>query len=273
MDERRSNVNLINERNKINFIPKSTKNFFFIHATSTDKLFNVKKAKGFSLLDNKVTSNTTKKFFFKTNKILNKLYYFKKTKFFYMLDKKPFKNLLKLNSVNIFSQTYSNFEETNRNIKNNYSIKSPVSLVKLNKKNLNNLFLIKFRYSDQNSIYNHKVSAASSYLCFKQKRYKRRNVITPININYKNYHKNKVNFCGSINLKNNYNIQSSSHKNISEKCVDLTRYHRLIRKSRARNDKMNVFTSKRLLRVKKTLVLPTHINITAITNSYDVVHS
>jgi len=29
MDERRSNVNLINERNKINFIPKSTKNFFF----------------------------------------------------------------------------------------------------------------------------------------------------------------------------------------------------------------------------------------------------
>ena len=60
MDERRSNVNLINERNKINFIPKSTKNFFFIHATSTDKLFNVKKAKGFSLLDHKVTSNTTK---------------------------------------------------------------------------------------------------------------------------------------------------------------------------------------------------------------------
>jgi heme/copper-type cytochrome/quinol oxidase subunit 2 len=28
-----------------------------------------------------------------------------------------------------------------------------------------------------------------------------------------------------------------------------------------------------LLRVKRTLVVPTHINITAITNSYDVVHS
>ena len=238
VDERRSNLNLITEKNKINLVP-----------------------------------NTPKNIFLKYKEVKNNIYYYKKIKFFNMLDKKPFKKLLKLNTLNIFSQVYSNFEETNRNIKNSYNIKLPISLVKLNKKNLNNLFLIKFRYKDNNSIYDPKVSAASSYLCFKQKRYKRRNVITPISINYKNYYKNKVNFCGSINLKNNYNIQSTSYKNISEKCVDLTRYHRLIRKSRVRNDKMNVFTSKRLLRVKKTLVLPTHINITAITNSYDVVHS
>jgi len=47
----------------------------------------------------------------------------------------------------------------------------------------------------------------------------------------------------------------------------------MLRKNRFRNEKLNVVVSKRLLRVKKTLVLPTHVNIAAITNSYDVVHS
>jgi hypothetical protein len=31
--------------------------------------------------------------------------------------------------------------------------------------------------------------------------------------------------------------------------------------------------SKRLLRTKKILVLPAHVNLTLITNSYDVTHS
>lgn len=49
--------------------------------------------------------------------------------------------------------------------------------------------------------------------------------------------------------------------------------HKLVRKSKSRNDNMVITVSKRLLRVKRTLVIPTHVNITAITNSYDVVHS
>lgn len=36
---------------------------------------------------------------------------------------------------------------------------------------------------------------------------------------------------------------------------------------------MPVSLSRRLLRTKKTLVIPAHVNLTVITNSYDVVHS
>ena len=45
------------------------------------------------------------------------------------------------------------------------------------------------------------------------------------------------------------------------------------KKTKKRNELFSVVTSRRLLRTKHTLVLPAHVNITAITNSYDVVHS
>jgi heme/copper-type cytochrome/quinol oxidase subunit 2 len=70
---------------------------------------------------------------------------------------------------------------------------------------------------------------------------------------------------GNFYLKNQYSIESDLKKP--------TTTYRMFKKNRFRNEKLNVVVSKRLLRVKKTLVLPTHVNITAITNSYDVVHS
>ena len=36
---------------------------------------------------------------------------------------------------------------------------------------------------------------------------------------------------------------------------------------------MPVPLARRLLRTRRTLVLPTHVNIALITNSYDVVHA
>jgi len=101
-----------------------------------------------------------------------------------------------------------------------------------------------------------------------KKRYKRRNSITPIQIDYKNKTKNNLKFNSFLNLKENYKLETS----VDAK-KKLTTMHRLVRKARVRNDNMNVTVSKRLLRVKRTLVIPTHVNITAITNSYDVVHS
>ena len=50
-------------------------------------------------------------------------------------------------------------------------------------------------------------------------------------------------------------------------------YYRSVRVAKQRTDLLSITLARRLLRVKRTLVLPVHINITVITNSYDVVHS
>ena len=126
-------------------------------------------------------------------------------------------------------------------------------------------FFLKLRFSDENSLLNHRTSSNASYFTFKQKRYKRRTVIPIFNKSYKNVEGTNLIYKGNLNLKNNYSLENDTN--------NPTRYYRMLRKNRIRSEKMPVSISKRLLRVKRTLVIPTHINITAITNSYDVVHS
>lgn len=50
-------------------------------------------------------------------------------------------------------------------------------------------------------------------------------------------------------------------------------YYSSIKTYKQRPNSVPVTLSRRLLRVRRTLVLPAHTNITIITNSYDVVHS
>jgi len=50
-------------------------------------------------------------------------------------------------------------------------------------------------------------------------------------------------------------------------------YHLAVKYNKHRNEIVPVNLARRLLRVKRTLVLPAHVNITLISNSYDVVHS
>lgn len=52
-----------------------------------------------------------------------------------------------------------------------------------------------------------------------------------------------------------------------------TKAYRLLKKNRAQAEVMSTQLSRRMLRTRKTLVLPAHVNLTLITNSYDVVHS
>jgi heme/copper-type cytochrome/quinol oxidase subunit 2 len=129
-------------------------------------------------------------------------------------------------------------------------------------------FLYKFRFNDINTNTNHRVSPKAQSFYFNQKRYKKRNLITPITINYKNKKKDCLEFKSHLNLKDNYKVLPENNNK-----KKLTTMHKLVRKSKSRNDNMVITVSKRLLRVKRTLVIPTHVNITAITNSYDVVHS
>lgn len=50
-------------------------------------------------------------------------------------------------------------------------------------------------------------------------------------------------------------------------------YQNSIKYNRQRSELVPLNLARRLLRTKRTLVLPAHVNITVITNSYDVVHS
>ena len=50
-------------------------------------------------------------------------------------------------------------------------------------------------------------------------------------------------------------------------------FYSSLKLNKKRTEILSVNLARRLLRTKRTLVLPTHVNITVITNSYDVVHS
>lgn len=55
--------------------------------------------------------------------------------------------------------------------------------------------------------------------------------------------------------------------------VEYANYYKGLKVNKHRSETIPVVLARRLLRTKRTLVLPAHVNITVITNSYDVVHS
>lgn len=69
----------------------------------------------------------------------------------------------------------------------------------------------------------------------------------------------------SDSLANNFSYQSDDQNTFD--------YHNSVKFNRHRSELVPVNLARRLLRTKRTLVLPAHVNITVITNSYDVVHS
>ena len=113
-----------------------------------------------------------------------------------------------------------------------------------------------------------KVPAEQTFLVLKQKRYKRKKII-PQRIRF---------------IKNDIDFRAEKVKFADRPCFvstnflesiqfEPTRFYRSLKKNKIRHENMPVQLSRRLLRTKKTLVLPAHVNLTVITNSYDVVHS
>jgi len=148
----------------------------------------------------------------------------------------------------------------NFRIKNN---KFPIKLLKstLNKHVLTNL---KSNTSSSNFLFNYKIaklettekiSHVEQLWGFRQKKYKKlKSFSFAKNLKYNN---NSYNFIENFtnNNFNKYYLYSS------------------IKNNKYKNELIPVTLARRLLRTKRTLVLPVHINITLITNSYDVVHS
>ena len=153
--------------------------------------------------------------------------------------------------------------EDNFRIKN---IKLPIKL-QLGILNKNNLSILS---NNQNKLYKNifinckinrgdsaqKLSHFEEFWGFRQKRYKKLRGYsfsqnTKYNTNTYVYIKN---FLINKNL-NKYNLYNSFKNN------------------KFKHELIPVTLAKRLLRTKRTLVLPVHVNLTLITNSYDVVHS
>jgi len=112
----------------------------------------------------------------------------------------------------------------------------------------------------------------NNLMVIKQKRYKRRKNIGDTTYNLGE--KASDYFGKSVKDKKIYGKVLLSRKNqINETNLSLSKRYHLFRKNKKRSDDTNINLSRRMIRTKRTLVLPAHVNITAITNSYDVIHS
>jgi hypothetical protein len=211
-------------------------------------------------------------------------YYGLRYKKYHNASKNIVNNILIQNSI-IDTETnnlnmYSDFVESSRLIKRTQGVGLPVRLIKYpfglqftdayhdvtDTNHSTDLF--RFRFNDGESKIQHKILPHTTYLTLKQKRYKRRKVI-PSQVKF--YHDEtgiktkQVRYSGKPILFNNVIFEDN--------ITDPTILYRMIKKNKKRIDITSVTLAKRLLRVKKTLVLPAHVNITVITNSYDIVHS
>lgn len=184
------------------------------------------------------------------------------------LNEKSTSNLMNLSNYNTTSHYESDrmedVEETLENLRtkvNNF----PVKLIKgvLNKHNisllasnniLNKNILYSYRLNNDNVV--EKISQIEQFWGFRQKKYKKlRSFVFSQNYKFNNRSYQSIgNFVNNENF-NKYNLYTG------------------VKNNKYKNELIPATLARRLLRTKRTLVLPAHINITIITSSYDVVHS
>jgi len=126
------------------------------------------------------------------------------------------------------------------------------------------LFL--FRFNDKKTTIANKPIKANVYLTFKQKRYSQR-----VNISKKTKtYTSEIDF---LQHKYSGNPFLKNTAIIEENFGNPTRQYRMVKKAKNRLDNVRIANWNRLLRSRRVLVLPAHVNITVITNSFDLVHS
>ena len=126
--------------------------------------------------------------------------------------------------------------------------------------------LFRFRFNDSKSTLANKPIRPTVYLTFKQKRYNQR-----VNISKKT----TVFFDKDLGSNQTYsgNPFLKDMSIVEENFGSPTRQYRMVKKAKSRLDTTRIGNWNRLLRSRRVLVLPAHVNITVITNSFDLVHS
>jgi hypothetical protein len=167
---------------------------------------------------------------------------------------------------------HPDLDDENRIVKRSSGKNTPIRILKqpnndfFFSKDNSNYELLRFRFNDKNATIANKPVRSTVYLTFKQKRYNQRTNIGKKTVVFfdKELKKNQT-YSGNPFLKDASIIE--------ENFGSPTRQYRMVKKAKSRLDTTRVGTWNRLLRSRRVLVLPAHINITVITNSFDVVHS
>nr|YP_010183556.1 cytochrome c oxidase subunit 2 [Paramecium gigas]QVG61505.1 cytochrome c oxidase subunit 2 [Paramecium gigas] len=190
-------------------------------------------------------------------------YFFEKIKTVSFLKQKkviPVPVVKKKNFFSYFASLF--FRKKKKSIAPGLSKVDPVFFEKITKGGLNANF-------NTTRTIERKMLSDAYYLVLRQKRYKRKKSINSRII-------------GKYNMQTKDVVKTTtetdkpylfSNQIIKSLDFDPNALYRLIKKNKTKTETFSVQLSRRLLRTKKTLVLPAHANITLISNSYDVIHS
>lgn len=193
-------------------------------------------------------------------------------------NKQIFKGVIYNSSINSLNENliklikHEDFDEYSRWVKRSQGGISPLRFIKqplgLESKNNFDSNLFKIRFNSNVNKAQHKLVQDTIYLTLKQKRYNRKKFISPQNKYFRDALDKKTN-----NIKYSGKPYLTADKLLKKSIYDQTIQYKLIKKNKKRGELISVTLARRILRTKKTLVIPAHVNITIITNSYDIVHS
>lgn len=115
----------------------------------------------------------------------------------------------------------------------------------------------------------------NNFMVMKQKRYTRRKNIesTEYSLGKKamDYYNLKLKQDVKADAKGKILLSRDNSLDYVQK--NLSRRYKFFMKNKVRGEDSSLVNNRRMIRTKRTLVLPAHVNLTAITNSYDVIHS
>lgn len=191
--------------------------------------------------------------------------------------------IIKSNLTNLISDIKTkNFESTLK-----YTIKKPILTIRFNNtpnqylmrnNNQNNFFIFQQNRIKKKKFLSSKVTTKIKYkssVNFNQELFNLNNNIKKKTLKnnlliQNNFFENLFNIKNKKSLSNNYLYDTNKSINTN---FNLNTNFKLLKQYKLFSDNYNSMLSKRLLRTKKILVLPAHVNLTLITNSYDVTHS
>ena len=170
---------------------------------------------------------------------------------------------------------FSDFFENVTAAKRNGGAHNPIRMIKNTFVTNNNIHdtdfvdkfeAIRFRFNDDNISNVHKNPNNNQYLTLKQKRYSLRNKLKT---------KERKELIPNLEdpITTSWTPYLKKNKTFNNDNLKLENEYRTFKKNKLRQEVFPVQLNRRLLRTRRTLVLPAHVNLTAITNSYDVVHS
>ena len=181
-----------------------------------------------------------------------------------------FQYLSNIENYNNVVNRYVEYIDSSRWLKKSQGAHQSIRLIKYPLTNINdvNYDLFRFRFASGSNKSQEKIAPHVNYLTLKQKRYARKKAIKPTEAKVVSYIDGKKQV-----KKYKYKPYLLNNKIIVDNMYDSTVQYKLIKKTKKRHESIPVTLARRILRTKRTLILPAHINITLVTNSYDIVHA